>query len=99
MNPSYIHKSRFLMCHVGHKSVTALALRYFVSVTLNERLDCADCCFEFAEFNRSREKIAVMVLAASCAMDTALTVSTGSTLTNGENRVDFLFLWHLTNVK
>lgn len=52
MNPSYIHKSRFLMCHVGHKSGTALALRYFVSVTLNERLDRADCCFEFAEVNR-----------------------------------------------
>ena len=52
MNPSYIHKSRFIMCHVGHKSVSALALRYFVSVTLNERLDRADCCFEFAEVNR-----------------------------------------------
>lgn len=54
---------------------------------------------KLTESNRSREKIAVMVLAASCAMNTALTVSTGSTLTNGENRVDFLFLWHLTNVK
>ena len=54
---------------------------------------------KLTESNRSREKIAVMVLAASCAMNTALTVSTGSTLTHGENRVDFLLLWHLTNVK
>lgn len=74
------------MCHVGHKSVTALALRYFVSVTLNERLDCADCCSQkLTESNRSREKIAVMVSAASCAMNIALTVSTGSTLTHGES--------------
>ena len=40
-----------------------------------------------------------MVLSASCAMNTALIVSTGSTLTHGEYGVDFLFLWHLTNVK
>ena len=54
---------------------------------------------KLTESNRYREKIAVMVLAASCAMNTALTVSTGSTLTHGEYGVDFLFLWHLTNVK
>ena len=54
---------------------------------------------KLTESNRSREKIAVTVLAASCAMNTALTVSTGSTLTHGEYGVDFLFLWHLTNVK
>ena len=54
---------------------------------------------KLTESNRSRQKIAVMVLAASCAMNTALTVSTGSSLTHVENRVDFLFLWHLTNVK
>lgn len=54
---------------------------------------------KLTESNRSREKIAVMVLAASCAMNIALTVSTGSTLTHGEYGVDFLFLWHLTNVK
>ena len=54
---------------------------------------------KLTESNRSREKIAVMVLAASCAMNTALTVSTGSTLTLGEYGVDFLFSWHLTNVK
>ena len=54
---------------------------------------------KLTESNRYREKIAVMVLAASCAMNTALTGSTGSTLTHGEYGVDFLFLWHLTNVK
>ena len=54
---------------------------------------------KLTESNRSREKIAVMVLSASCVMNTALTVSTGSTLTHGEYGVDFLFLWHLTNVK
>ena len=54
---------------------------------------------KLTESNIYREKIAVMVLAASCAMNTALTVSTGSTLTHGEYGVDFLFLWHLTNVK
>lgn len=46
---------------------------------------------KLTESNRSREKIAVMVLAASCAMNTALTVSTGSTLMHGHMALIFFF--------